>query len=261
MMAHILLTNDDGIHGQGILAAYKSVSPLGKVTVIAPSVQKSGVGRGISILEPIRVSKLKLSKFHAYSIDGTPTDAVIVGIYAIMKRRPDLFLSGFNIGENLSTESVTTSGTVGSALEAASHGIPAIAASVQVAEEGEKFDEWVEPRDLEIPIRFVRRVASKIISGGLPQGVDLLNINFPYHTTSSTPVEITRLARKVYRTTVRERRDPRGRLYYWIDGKLRREAEKGTDVHAVLKEGKISVSPISLDSTASVDKEEIEKLL
>jgi len=271
MKKSILITNDDGIHSTGLHAACESVCDLGKVTIVAPSVQKSGVGRGISVLQPIRVSKVQIATLSdnnkikgadvcAYSVDGTPTDAVIVGLYGIMAKKPDLLLSGFNIGENLSTESVTTSGTIGAAMEAASNGIPAIAVSVQVREQAEKFDLFGSG-DFSIPVKFVRRVAARVLEGGLPDGADLLNINFPNKTTNKTKVEITRLAKRVYRTIVHERHDPRGTPYYWVDGTLIRDAEVGTDVHAVLKNGRISVTPISLDSTAEVDLNDIRKLI
>ncbi|KCZ73145.1 5'-nucleotidase [Candidatus Methanoperedens nitroreducens] len=261
-MKRILLTNDDGVYSTGIRAAYKSVSDLGDVTVVAPSVQKSGVGRGISIFEPLRISLANMDGIRAYAVGGTPTDAVILGIFAVMKKMPDLVLSGFNVGENVSTDTVTTSGTIGAALEAASYGIPALAASIQVLDEGEKFD---DPRNytynFDTGIKIVNRIARNVIKHGLPPGVDLLNINIPRHATVDTEIEITRLARKIFVTDVEERHDPRGRPYYWISGELIRDAEEGTDVRAVMKKGHISITPLSLDSTARVDFKEINALL
>jgi 5'-nucleotidase len=179
-----------------------------------------------------------------------------------MKEQPDLVLSGFNVGENISTDTVTTSGTIGAALEAASYGIPAIAASVQVLDEGDKFDDHrTYSYDFDVGIRIVNRIAGKVLKYGLPAGVDLLNVNIPRHATMDTDIEITRLARKIFLTGVEERHDPRGRPYYWINGELIRDAEEGTDVRAVMKKGHISVTPLSLDSTARVDFGEIDKLL
>jgi len=187
---------------------------------------------------------------------------VIIGLFSIMKERPDLVLSGFNVGENISTDTVSTSGTIGAALEAASYGIPAIAASIQVIDEGDKFDDHrTYSYDFEVGIKFVNRIARKVISCGLPEGVDLLNVNIPRHASMDTEIEITRLARKIFLTGVEERFDPRGRPYYWINGELIRDAEEGTDVKAVMKNGHISVTPLSLDSTARVDFREIEKLM
>ncbi|MCZ7372647.1 MAG: 5'/3'-nucleotidase SurE [Candidatus Methanoperedens sp.] len=261
-MKKILLTNDDGVYSTGLKAAYDSVRDIGEVTVVAPSTQKSGVGRGISIFEPLRVSLANVNGFRAYAVAGTPTDSVIIGLFSILKEQPDLVLSGFNVGENISTDTVTTSGTIGAALEAASYGIPAIAASIQVIDEGDKFDDHrTYSYDFEVGIRIVNRIARKVISCGLPEGVDLLNVNIPRHASMDTEIEITRLARKIFLTGVEERFDPRGRPYYWINGELIRDAEEGTDVKAVMKNGHISVTPLSLDSTARVDFSEIEKLM
>lgn len=261
-MKKILVTNDDGVYSAGLRAAYDSVRDLGEVVVVAPSTQKSGVGRGISIFEPLRISQANMDGIRAYSVGGTPTDAVILGIFSIMKEKPDLVLSGFNVGENISTDTVTTSGTIGAALEAASYGIPALAASIQVLDEGDKFDDHrTYSYDFDTGIRFVNRVARNVLRHGLPDGVDLLNINIPRHAGMETEVEITRLAKKIFVTGVEERHDPRGRPYYWINGELIRDAEDGTDVKAIMRKGHISITPLSLDSTAKVDFKEIETLL
>ncbi len=261
-MTKILLTNDDGVYSTGLKAAYDSVQDLGEVIAVAPATQKSGVGRGISIFEPLRVSLACVNGFRAYAVAGTPTDSVIIGLFSIMKEHPDLVLSGFNVGENISTDAVTTSGTIGAALEAASYGIPTIAASIQVLDEGDKFDDHrTYSYDFEVGIKIVNRIAKNVIKKGLPDGVDLLNINIPRHATMDTEIEITRLARKIFLTGVEERHDPRGRPYYWINGELIRDAEEGTDVKAVMKKGNISITPLSLDSTTRVDFRKIDALL
>jgi 5'-nucleotidase len=261
MTKQILVTNDDGVYAAGIKASYQSVRDLGQVTVVAPSMQKSGVGRSISIFEPLRINKASVDGMKAFAVGGTPTDAVILGIFSIMKQMPDLVVSGFNIGENISTDTVTTSGTIGAALEAASYGIPAIAASIQVLDEGDKFDDLrCYEYNFEVGKKIVNSIAKKLLQNGLPSGVDMLNINIPRHATPDTDIQVTRLARKIFRTSVQERHDPRGRPYYWIDGDLIHDAEEGTDVHTVMKCGHISVTPLSLDSTALVDFKTIEDL-
>jgi len=95
----------------------------------------------------------------------------------------------------------------------------------------------------------------------MPENVDLLNINIPYHAKENTPIEITRLARKVFKTDVEERHDPRGRPYYWIAGKMIKEEKEGTDVHSIMQNGHISITPVSLDSTSRIDFSEITKYL
>ncbi len=262
MSRKILLTNDDGVYAAGIRAAYRSVVDLGEVTIAAPALQQSGVGRSMSIFEPLRINRTTVDGVEAYAVGGTPTDSVILGLFTIMKDTPDLLVSGFNIGENISTDAVTTSGTIGAALEGASYGIPAIAASIQVTEEGLKFDDLRDyQHDFEVGIRVVNRVAKKVLEHGLPDNVDVLNINIPHFAEDDTPIEITRLARKFFKTDVEERHDPRGRPYYWIAGDLISEGKEGTDVHAVVEMGHISITPLSLDVTSPIDLSGIEHLI
>ena len=263
MAKKILVTNDDGVYSSGIKAAYDSVKELGKATVCAPSVQKSGVGRAISLFEPLRYSRTKIPDMPAYAVGGTPTDSVIIGIFAILKEKPDLVLSGFNIGENVSTDAITTSGTIGAAMEAASYGIPTIAASIQVPENGIKFDDLrgYHTEEFKVAVDEVHKIAKKLLKHKMPEGVDFLNINIPYMADENTEIEITRLGRKIFKTSVEERHDPRGRPYYWITGDLIENDARGTDVHAIMQNKNISVTPVSLDSTAVIELSEIEKLL
>lgn len=262
-MHHILVTNDDGIYAAGLKAAVKSVEKLGRVLPVAPSGQRSGVGRSISVFEPLRFAEIDLEGHRAYAVSGTPTDSVVIGLFWVMKGKlPDLVLSGINIGENISTDTVTTSGTIGAALEAASYGIPTIAASIQVVDQGDKFDNHHDHKyDFEVAIKLIERVAKNVLEMGLPKGVDILNINLPVHATEDTEIVITRLARKIFKTAVQERHDPRGRPYYWIDGDLVCTEKEGTDVRAVYQDGKISITPLTVDSTARVEPDKIADLI
>ncbi len=268
MMYRILVTNDDGIFASGIKAAAEGVKGLGEVIVAAPAGQKSGVGRSISVFEPLRYAQVNLNGtcqdgVKAFSVMGTPTDSVIIGIFAIMKGElPDLVVSGINVGENISTDTVTTSGTIGAALEAASYGIPSIAASIQAVDQGDKFDFHFEDKhSFEVASKVVRRFASKVLEKGLPEGVDVLNINVPAGATENTEVVVTRLARKIFRTSIQERFDPRGRPYYWIDGDLVCHDADGTDVQALYQDKKITVTPLTLDSTSKIDLNDIRGLI
>jgi len=250
----ILVTNDDSVYATGIRAVYESIRDLGDVTVVAPATQQSGVGRSISIFEPLRMHEVNVNGMPAHAVSGTPTDSTVLGIFAVLKRLPDLVVSGFNIGENISTDTITTSGTVGAALEAASYGIPTIAISIQVLDEGDKFDDLSTfEHDFDVGMKVLRRICEKVLQHGLPEGVDLLNVNIPYHVTEETPIEFVHLARKIFNTTVQERKDPRGRSYYWIDGDLIKDDEEGTDVRALYVKQHITITPISLDCTSPID--------
>jgi len=244
----ILLTNDDGLYSAGLKAAYTALKDIGEIFVVAPAVQKSGVGRSLSIMEPIRVSEVTVNGMKVFAVDGTPTDSVIVGIYEVIGDVPDLTVSGINLGENLSTEAATTSGTVCAALEAATHGSMAIAISLQMPDVT-KF-ELTSKDDFSFAGRVLKDVTKVVVKKGLPDGVDLLNINVP--SKPNGRIAITRLARRMYKVSVEKRLDPRGREYYWIHGEEMEDADDGTDIHA-LRLGYVSITPLSIDLTARVD--------
>ncbi|MDD1669297.1 MAG: 5'/3'-nucleotidase SurE [Methanomicrobiales archaeon] len=247
MRARILLTNDDGIYSAGLWAAYEALSPFTDVTIVAPATQQSAVGRSISIFEPIRAHEVELQGAKGIAVAGKPTDAVIIGLYSL-RLDPTLVVSGINIGENLSFESVMTSGTVGAALEAANQGTPAIAFSLQVEDQGEKFDDpRCYGRSCAGAREIVRDVVARVLEQGFPPEADVINVNIPSRIRGG--YEVTRLSRKLFHTGVEKRLDPRGRPYFWINGPLVEDAEEGTDVHAVRK-GNISITPITLDCTA-----------
>ncbi len=246
----ILITNDDGVGSSGLRAAYEAVRDLGETYVVAPATQQSAVGRSMTLFEPLRIARLPFGDTTAFSVNGTPTDSVIIGMFVVLDRKPDLVISGINIGENLSAEAATTSGTIGAALEAANQGVPAIAASMRVEDEGDKFVDTGRMRDYAAGQRVIRRLAQRVLEDGMPAGVDVLNVNVPGGATPDTPVVATRLARQMYVTRVHRRQDPRGRSYYWIDGTVVGDAAEGTDLHTMMKKGHISVTPLTLDMTA-----------
>jgi len=247
MRPSILLTNDDGVSSAGIWAAYEALSPIADITVVAPASQQSAVGRSISIFEPLRVNQMMINNIPAYAVAGKPTDAVIIALYAL-NLSPTLVVSGINIGENLSFESIMTSGTVGAALEASNQKAKGIAFSLQVEDQGDKFDDpRTHRQSFDGAKSVVRDVTERILRHGFPVEADVINVNIP--SKISGGYEVTRLARKLFATGVEQRLDPRGRPYYWINGPLIEDAEEGTDVHAVRK-GNISVTPITLDCTA-----------
>jgi len=194
----------------------------------------------------------------AYSVGGKPTDAVIIGLFAL-HLNPDVVVSGINIGENLSYESIMTSGTVGAALEASNQGVPSLAFSLQVEDQGDKFDDPSQIRDRFFDAkRVVREVCERVLANGFPGNAHVINVNIP------TPVrggyEITRLAEKLFYTGVEERFDPRGRPYYWIDGPLHEDAEEGTDVHAVQKGIFLKQQIQTLEEVLKNKESEIEDL-
>lgn len=253
----ILLTNDDGIYSTGLRAAVKVLSELGEVYVVAPLFQRSASGRAMTLHRPIRAKLIEVPGAKmAYGIDGTPTDCVIFALARFGEF--DLAVSGINLGENLSTE-ITVSGTASAAIEAATHGIPSIAVSLEV--DWKKTLGEGEGIDFSVASHFLKRVARAVLKRGLPEGVDMLNVNVPGNATPETPVAITRLARKRYSPTIEERVDPRGHPYYWIVGRKCEKFEPGTDAYALKVERNVSVTPINIDMTARADFEELARIL
>lgn len=249
----ILITNDDGVNSSGIMATKKAVEGLAKIRVVAPATQQSGIGHALTLFEPIRVSSVTLTDGgHAFSVSGTPTDAVILGIYQLTEEKPELVISGINIGENLGKSELSTSGTIGAAMEAAVHGIPALSVSLQVTRGDIKFHDGHVDVDFTHAQRMVRRVTQQILKKGLPKGVDFLNLNIPSHPHNDQ-IKITNLGERMYRVHITERLDPRGRPYYWIDGDPVEDDMEGTDVHSLKIENTTTLTPVSLDCTAPLD--------
>lgn len=249
----ILVTNDDGVNSSGIVAAKNAVRKLGDIYVVAPATQQSGIGHALTLFEPIRVSSSKLlDGSHAYSVSGTPTDAVILGIYEIIKEKPDLVISGINIGENLGMAELSTSGTIGAAMEAAVHGVPSLAISMQVTRDDIKFHEGHLDMDFAYAMEITRKLSEKIIKKGLPEGIAFLNVNIPSYPKSNK-IKLTRLGKKMYSIHIQKRFDPRGREYYWIDGDPIGTDEEGTDVYTLRSCSCPTITPISLDSTSDIE--------
>ncbi|ASI98434.1 5'/3'-nucleotidase SurE [Thermococcus celer] len=256
-MHRILITNDDGIYSKGIRAAVEAVRDLGDVYVVAPLFQRSASGRAMTLHRPLRAKLVNVPGAKvAYGLDGTPTDCVIFALARFTDF--DLVISGINLGENLSTE-ITVSGTASAAIEAATHGIPGIAISLEV--DWKKTLGEGDGVDFSVASHFLRRMARAVLERGLPEGVDVLNVNVPMDATPETKIEVTRLARRRYRPTVEERIDPRGHPYYWVVGKRCEEFEPGTDAYALKVERKVSVTPVNIDMTAKVDFGEVAEIL
>ncbi|RAP45850.1 MAG: 5'/3'-nucleotidase SurE [Methanosphaera sp. rholeuAM6] len=248
----ILLTNDDGVNSKGILALNNAVKDIAQTTIVAPARQQSGVGHAITLMKPLRAIPTMIDEdTQAYAVPGTPTDCVILGSRNLMEEEPDIVISGINVGENLS-RSITTSGTLGATFEAAYFGIPAVAVSIQVKHEELKFKDGVESIDYSFAEKIVRKLVKKIIEHGMPEGVNILNLNIPAHPVSDEIVQV-RLANKMYDTDVEKRIDPYGNPYYWIIGGLIMEEDEDTDVYTLRVENKSTLTALSTDMTTDVD--------
>lgn len=259
----ILLTNDDGIRSPGLWAAAASLSELGYVTVTAPRDQASGMGRslpstsdGIIHEEQVQVNGQVWSVF---AVGGSPAQSVLHGVLEIMKRRPDLVVSGINYGENVGS-GITISGTVGAALEAASLGIPAMAVSLET--DVQHHLSYSSEVDFSIAAKFTARIAKLLLQRKLPADVHILKVEVPSDATLDTLWQWTRVSQQRYYEPVasdRQSWDQPGQISYretaWLDGE-----PENTDVYALRKKRVISVSPVSLDLSSRVDLTEMNKL-
>jgi 5'-nucleotidase len=235
----ILETNDDGISSPGLFAIKQALDSCGRVAVIAPDKNRSAIGRGITIGESLNVEEVTFpDNSTGFSVDGTPVDCVRLASLGFLDFRPDIVVSGINLGPNLGDD-ITYSGTVAAAFEGVMLGIPAIAVSIEEGEEGVYHFEAVAS--------FTAKLARKIIENSLP-GTILLNINSPnLPATNINGAEVTRLGKRIYRDQLVEETDgngPQGRKRYYIYGDdPSYHEEQGTDFHALNKR-KISVTPI-----------------
>ena len=173
-MHRILVTNDDGVYASGLQAAAKSVQGLGEVIVAAPSGQMSGVGRSISVFEPLRYAEVNLNGFKAYAVTGTPVDSVIIGIFAIMKASCLISSSQESMWARTSAPIPSPpAGPSARPWRRPATAFPAIAASIQAVDQGDKFDmHHGEKHSFDVATKILRRVAAKVLEHGLPKGVD-----------------------------------------------------------------------------------------
>jgi 5'-nucleotidase len=235
----ILVTNDDGVESRGLLALKQALDPMGDVTVVAPDTNQSAVGHQKTLMRPLRVRERTLGDGSlAYSVDGSPTDAVSLAFLGYFGYGFDLVASGINYGANLGDD-ITYSGTVSAAMEAVINNCPAFAIS----------QEYYEHPDFALAARAATTVARNILEHGLSPG-ELINVNVPaVEADEFDGVEITRLGKRVYQDELVQRVDPRGIPYFWIGGPPPSGlAVEGTDFHAVTNR-RIAVTPIHLDLT------------
>jgi len=232
-MPHILLTNDDGIHAEGLRVLAAAFAGFATVSIVAPSREQSGTAQALTLRQPIICNQVGERE---WAIDGTPADCVIVAMHKLLPEPPDLVISGINHGANLG-ENAYYSGTVGAAREAALHHVPAVAMSLCSKAPKVSF----EPA-----ARVARQAAELILKEGMPDQV-LLNVNVPEPWAGG--VKFTRQSKKITRNQLHEGKDPRGRIYFWLyEQKIDKDVEPDTDYAAVF-DGKVSVTPLHLDPT------------
>jgi 5'-nucleotidase len=260
----ILITNDDGIHSPGLLSAVEAVHDLGDILVVAPKHQQTGAGRSTFSVSNVPVQEEHIAvggqRVSAFSVEGTPAQAVLYALVEVTPGKPSLAISGINYGENLGT-SVTGSGTVGAALEAAVFGIPSLAVSLETAKEYHY--SLSHDMDFAAAAFFTRIFAQRLLSARLLPDVDVLKIDVPEDATEQTPWRLTRVSRQRYFHPIESGR-ARSSGASTIDYEVRVDfdaLEPDSDIFALVKDRAVSVSPLSLDLSSRVDLGHLAQLL
>ncbi len=248
----ILVTNDDGITAPGIRHLIKVVKDFGEVVVVAPDSPQSGMGHAITVSNNLYCDKSSTSDSDIleYSCSGTPVDCVKIATQAVLKRKPDLCVSGINHGSN-SSINVIYSGTMSAAVEAGTVGIPAV---------GFSLCDYAMDADFEPTTRYVKKVVSYMIENKLNTGT-VLNVNFPKLSADDIKgIKVCRQAKARWEENYDKRQNPQGRDYYWLTGEfINEDGGEDTDEWA-LSQGYVSVVPIQFDLTAHAQLNQIKDL-
>jgi len=250
-LTKLLLTNDDGIYAPGLFALYSELKNDFDISIVAPESEMSAVGHAITLYSPLRVKEINRNgDFFGYAVNGTPADCVKIALQELLDQRPDIILSGINLGANVGID-VLYSGTVSAATEGAFLGVKSAAISLATRKNP----------DFSFAAQFSRQIIKFLKHNGFKTGT-ALNVNIP-----AIPKEKLAGIRLVKQGTSRlkerfERRtDPRGNVYYWLVGEI--EIEKyteDTDLIA-LKRNKITITPITCDLTSFEDIENLKPSL
>jgi len=237
----ILITNDDGINAKGIAALANTMQQFGRVVVVAPSHPQSGMGHAITVNQPIRLNRSTIfNDIEAYTVSGTPVDCVKMGIYEVLKQKPDLLVSGINHGANVSTN-VLYSGTMSAAVEGAIENVPAI---------GFSLCDFHADADFSTAQTIVKQITELVLRNKFPEHV-CLNVNIPKLPADKLKGwKICRQANAFWDDRFEKRVDPFGHNYYWLMGDLHEiNPENDTDLYYI-EQGYATIVPTHFDMTA-----------
>lgn len=260
-MKQILLTNDDGFDAIGLKALIEALSPIAKIIVVAPAKNKSACGHSLTLDRPLRL--VNVDDDYYKIDDGTPTDCVFISLNNLFKEgfKPDLVISGINIGANMG-EDITYSGTAAGAMEAVLQGIPAIAIS-QVCRN--RCEDIKEGFDFALAKKIIAEIAKKILDDKFPlENRKFLNINIPPISIEECEgIKITKAGFREYGNDTHRHYNPRGEEFYWIGLHpliWQESPDKNCDFEAI-KANYVSITPIMLDLTSYNDIEKLNNWL
>ena len=238
----ILVTNDDGISAPGIRALIDVMTEIGDLVVVAPDSPQSAMGHAITINSTLHLNRVSAPNalVTEYSCSGTPVDSVKLAVNEILKRKPDLCVSGINHGSN-SSINVIYSGTMSAVVEAGIEGIQAIGFSLSDYDWNADF-ETIKP--------FIKKITLQVLANKLPEGT-VLNVNFPKLKREDIKgIKICRQAKAIWMEKFDKRKTPQGKDYYWLTGEFV-NLDKGEDTDEwALSNGYISIVPVQYDLTA-----------
>lgn len=253
-MPRILVTNDDGYLSKGLYILYEAVKDLGETRIYSTEMPRSIISHTITINKPLRITRKVHEGYTVYLTDGTPIDALYLAIH-LHNYKPDLVVSGVNVGENLTLQHIFYSGTIAVAIEAALNGIPALAFSADI----QWFEDFENPKLKKTITIVARQLATHVLKEGLPEGVDLLNINIPNPDRLKPCIKLAKAARKRWTPEYIEYYDTRGRPCYWLKMKPL-PPEPRTDVYHH-NQGCITITPLNINlNTQTKPERKLEKL-
>lgn len=253
----ILLTNDDGIYAKGLETLFQALEKQYRVHVVAPEAEQSAVGHSLTLTQPLRVKKVKRNgSFFGYGVNGTPADCVKIALHELIRPRPQILVSGINLGPNVGLN-VIYSGTVSAATEGAMLGLSSLAISV----------DSYETQDFRVPASLGCRLVDYLLRHPLPPGISL-NCNVPDRPLAEIKgIRVTRQGTSRFVEHFEKRVDPRANTYYWQAGILPPPKISPDTDQALLARGYITLTPISFDLThhpslsALRDLEGLERLV
>ncbi|MFA6106754.1 MAG: 5'/3'-nucleotidase SurE [Patescibacteria group bacterium] len=256
----ILLVNDDGYQSAGFYPLYKALAGEYEVTAVAPDGERSWIGKSISAHGPLEVKKSKLGEFTVYACSGTPADCAQIGLHDILRKPPDLLVSGINVGQNTGHARILSSGTIGAAMEAAFEGVRSLCASLYVTSEHRRihnFSRKDSRKYFENAAQITLKIAKIIMNQKFGNDLDIISVNIPFEATVHSEFEVTR-----------PHREPYGKLFHKKGNKyiykspltVLKYAEKNSDYKA-LSEGRISITPLSLELSSRESFHELGRIM
>ncbi len=259
-MADILLTNDDGYRSVGFLPLLEELSRQFSVVAVAPSEEKSWIGKSISAWKELSIQKVKLGDFDIYSLNGTPADCVQIGLYDVLDHKPKLVISGINTGDNVGHARILSSGTVGAAMEASIDGVRSIASSLCLPSDIKSTTDFLDSKNLhmfENAAKITSKLASVLLDKAFGAGVDLVSLNIPFNATIHAPLAVTVPFREPYGKLFHKKGD---KFIHANPGLKFENLKEGTDIKA-LSEGKLSITPLSLELVSKDSLKQFGRLI